>query len=101
MAGNRAHAQLWLLIENCTTALDFLLTSMINLQRNFIFYVGNHQNIWVLPGLYPPPCAVVGRHWGIPRCVLNTHHSPRWTQSPESLFGGPFSVVAMAVATFC
>lgn len=45
MAGNRAHAQLRLLIENCTTALDFLLTSMINLQRNFIFYVGNHQNI--------------------------------------------------------
>lgn len=36
MTGNQAHAQLRLLIENCTTRLYFLLPFIVNLQGNFM-----------------------------------------------------------------
>lgn len=55
MTGNQAHTQPWLLIENCTTSLYFLLTFIINLQGTFTVCVCNQQNLWVLPGPCPPP----------------------------------------------
>lgn len=90
MPGNQAHTRLWLLIENCTTRLDldFLLTFIISLQEPFIVCVCKPQNLWVLPGLCPPP------HW----CVFNTHHTPGcFSDGHKALIHGIFGVPSSLV----
>lgn len=93
MTGNQAHAQLWLLIENCTTRLYFLLTFLINLRGTFVVHVCNNKTFgfWAVS---PTPRSC----WGAllhPQVVVSTHQTQAalWMDTELTrMFGVPASL---------